>query len=118
MDDAALGGDPHVEAYFGDLIEEVALDAPVSRVMLRWALARLQGVSADVGSLPSATSVHVGDGEEVFTLRLDDWRTLAETAELSPGEWHAAREVHRRLAVGLVGQPVVGFGPFIRLALI
>lgn len=115
MDDAVADSDSRVDAYFGDLIGEVALDTPVSRVMLRRALARLQATAGDLDSLPSATSVYLGETEEVFTLTTGDWTALAESAGVSTAERHAAREVHRRLAVSLVGTPVVGHEPFIRL---
>lgn len=112
MDDGALK--PDIAAYFGDLVEEVAVDAPVSRVMLRVALERLQ---ASGKAVTTDTSVHVGDGEEVFLLTVADWKRLASAASLSTAERHAAREVHRRLAISLVGDRVVGHGPFIRVNL-
>ncbi|WP_435194287.1 hypothetical protein [Natronomonas sp. EA1] len=116
MGDASPGSAPPVGEYFGDLIADVALDAPVSRVMLTTALERLQAASSHLATMSDATFIHVGETEEVYVIPLADWKALADVAGLSVPERHAAREVHRRLAVSLAGDRVVGHGPFIRIS--
>ncbi|MFC7177026.1 hypothetical protein [Halosegnis marinus] len=85
-----------VEELFGDLIDEVALEAPVSRGRLVAALAR-----ADAHGPPADSAATVRDGLAVHRLPVDGWNAVAAACGLTPAAEVAAREVHRRLAAAL-----------------
>jgi hypothetical protein len=83
---AALG-------LFGDLIDEVALVAPISRARLVEALARV-----DTHGPPERAPDTVHDDVAVYDLTVAEWATIAGESELTPTAELAVREVHRRFA--------------------
>lgn len=86
-----------VESFYGDLIDEVALAAPVTRSRL---VAGLAAVEREVEPGPGASAA--GDAS-VITLSVADWNRVADRAGLRPGVSLAVREVHRRMA-GALGE--------------
>lgn len=90
------GGDTAVEAFYGDLLEEVALRAPVARPRLVAALVEVER-SVDVAGVPTVEC----DVARVATLPVADWNRLARRAGLRPEMELAVREVHRRMAAAL-----------------
>jgi hypothetical protein len=85
-----------VEALFGDLVDEVALAAPVSRSRLVAALAAVtRGADESVAGEAS------GEPFPVATLDVSEWEDLADRAGLRPATALAVREVHRRMATAI-----------------
>ncbi|CCQ37111.1 HTH domain protein [Natronomonas moolapensis 8.8.11] len=95
-----------VEDYFGDLIDDVAVHAPVSRRQLVAVLARAQlsgARLADDGLADNGDIVYQSNGETFFWLDGDFWANLGGDHYLRPDEGRAAREVHRRLVEAIGG---------------
>lgn len=90
------GCDTPVEAFYGDLLEEVALLAPVARPRL---VAALEAVdrSADVAGAPTEEY----EVARVATLPVAEWNRLARRTGLRPEMELAVREVHRRMAAAI-----------------
>lgn len=100
---AALG-------LFGDLIDEVAIDAPISRARLVTAL-----VCVDTHGPPERAPDTVRDDIAVYELTIADWAAIARGCELIPTAELAVREVHRRFATTVGGTPVTaGTDPFVQ----
>ncbi|WP_435360499.1 hypothetical protein [Haloarchaeobius sp. DFWS5] len=95
-----------VEAYFGDLVDDVALHAPVSRRQLVAVLARAQlsGWSESTAKLrEEGELVYQSNDESLFWLDGSFWRGLRDDHNLTPDEGRAAREVHRRIIEAIDG---------------
>ncbi|WP_435363620.1 hypothetical protein [Haloarchaeobius sp. DYHT-AS-18] len=95
-----------VEDYYGDLIDEVALHAPVSRRQLVAVLARAQLSGRGLGPdtlTEQGEEVFQSNDETLFWLDGSFWRRLRENHNLSPDEGRAAREVHRRIIEAIDG---------------
>ncbi|TKX54661.1 hypothetical protein EXE44_15645 [Halorubrum sp. SS7] len=95
-----------VEAYFGSLIDDVAVHASISRRQLVAVLARAQlsGRQLDTeGLTDNGDIIYQSDDETLFWLDGDFWKSLGGFHYLSPDEGRAAREVHRRLIEAVAG---------------
>jgi hypothetical protein len=95
-----------VNWYFGDIIDRVARDRPVSRPRLRTVLARIE---EEVQSRESRLR-EVGERVECrsapgIVLRLPGgwWRSLEQERGLTDREALAVRDVHRRMTASLAG---------------
>ncbi len=107
-----------VEAYFGETLDDVALDAPVSKRQLVAVLARVQLSShrlmaddlADAGDL-----VFESDRETLCWLERDLWSELQREHNLAADENRAARAVHRRIVEAIDGTPERDRQPFVRI---
>lgn len=98
----ADGARSDVEAFFGDLLTDVAIDAPVSRDRLVRALAAVQLLaSARRGAVreDSIAGVHTLGGATIVPVPVTTWTELARAAGLTATDELAAREAHRRLAI-------------------
>jgi hypothetical protein len=95
-----------VEDYFDDLIDDVALHAPISRRQLVAVLARAQlsGRGRGPGELREEGELtYQSNDETLFWLDGTFWARLRRQHNLSPDEGRAAREVHRRLIEAIDG---------------
>lgn len=92
-----------VEEYFGDLIDAVALEAPVSRAMLVSAMTCVQVAATRRRSLLESKGVREGgaDGAVVFSLYPETWTVLTGAHQLSTTEAMAVQAVHHRMARAL-----------------
>lgn len=94
-----------VDWYFGDLVDSVARESPVSRAALTDALAELQLAGTRRRALIESRAVTrdepVQGPEVVFALPDDVWRTLGDDGELSAPERQTARELHRQMSTAL-----------------
>lgn len=88
-----------VEHYFGDLVDGVALHAPVSRRQLVAILARAQlfGQALADELTEQGTVVYDSANETALWLEGTFWNTFGVRQHLTPDETRAAREVHRRV---------------------
>lgn len=103
-----------VEGYFGELVAEVALEAPLSRTRLLAALARVQRAAVSGGPRATAPPVlHAGPAERVVHLPEVDWEALVRSGGLTQTEAAAAREVHRRLAETVTADSPPGGDPLV-----
>lgn len=101
-----------VEGLFGELLDDVALAAPVSRARLADALACI-----DAYGPPETTSTRTRDGLAVHTLTVEEWESIAAGCSLTPAAQLAAREAHRRLATALgAASDGSGVDPLVRRA--
>jgi hypothetical protein len=95
-----------VEAYFGDIIDDVALHAPVSRRQLIAVLARAQ-LSGRQFTLDGLTQqgeiVYQSNTETLLWLDGGFWTDMRGQHHLEANEERAAREVHRRLIEAIDG---------------
>jgi DNA-binding Lrp family transcriptional regulator len=95
-----------VESYFGDLINTVAVRAPVSRRQLVRILARAQlsgrQLTSD-GLTGDGDIVYQSNDETLFWLDGDFWNDLRGLHQLDPDGGRAAREVHRRFIESING---------------
>lgn len=85
-----------VEAFFGDLVDEVALSAPVTRDRLIAGLA-----AVDHAIDPDAGTHTESEPTPVWTLPVEEWDRVANHVGLRPGLALAVREVHRRMATAV-----------------
>jgi hypothetical protein len=95
-----------VEAYFGDLVDDVALHAPVSRRQLVAVLARAQFSGRDLGPgelTDIGEQLYQSDDETLYWLDGEFWSRLRREHNLSSDEGRAAREVHRRIIEAIDG---------------
>jgi hypothetical protein len=95
----ATAGNPsgRVEGFFGDLVREVAIEAPVSRARLVRSLAAVDDRVREPGSpLSRSLSTTRFDETRIAVLELSEWEYLSR--ELTPATTVATREVHRRMA--------------------
>ncbi|WP_435335620.1 hypothetical protein [Haloarchaeobius sp. TZWWS8] len=95
-----------VEEYYGDLLEEVALHAPVSHRQLVAVLARAQLSGRGLGPETleeEGDIVYQSNDETLLWLDGSFWRQLRENHNMSPDEGRAAREVHRRIIEAIDG---------------
>lgn len=97
---------------FGDLIDEVTLEAPISRTRLVNALARV-----DAHGPPDGAPDEIHDDIAVYDLTIAEWAAIARGCALTPTAELAVREVHRRFAVTIGITPTTaGTDPFIQYA--
>ncbi|WP_256299156.1 hypothetical protein [Haloarchaeobius salinus] len=95
-----------VEDYFDDLIDDVALHAPISRRQLVAVLARAQLSGRGLGPenlREEGELTYQSNDESLFWLDATFWRRLRRRHNLSPDEGRAAREVHRRIIEAIDG---------------
>lgn len=95
-----------VEAYFGDLIDEVALHEPVTRDELVDALAALSLAVSRENVLDDAVVRQYEWGEVVVSLDDETWGALGDPFAVSDAALVAARAVHGRMARALLGDHV------------
>lgn len=103
-DEASLGVDGSRDAvrwYFGELVEEVARERPVSETRLVDGLARMASVADGVHDLPGVVMRYRGPDEVVLVLPPFRWRTITADANLAPPVAAACRAVHDRMAEAL-----------------
>ena len=95
-----------VEDYFGETIDEVAINAPISRRQLVAVLARAQlsgrRLAVD-GLTDDGDGVYQSNDETLLWLDGGFWTDLRGRHHLKPDEGRAAREVHRRLIEAIDG---------------
>ena len=95
-----------VEDYFGETIDEVAINAPVSRRQLVAVLARAQLTGRQLavdGLTDEGDVVYQSNDETLMWLDGGFWVDLRGQHHLKPDEGRAAREVHRRLIEAIDG---------------
>jgi len=95
-----------VEEYYGDLVDDVALHAPVSRRQLVAVLARAQLSGRDHGPDELANigeELHQSKDETLYWLDGEFWSRLRREHNLTPDEGRVAREVHRRIIEAIDG---------------
>ena len=95
-----------VEDYYGDLVDDVALHAPVSRRQLVAVLARAQLSGRDLGPdalVDLGEETYQSNDETLYWVDGEFWSRLRPEHNLHPDEGRAAREVHRRLIEALDG---------------
>lgn len=95
-----------VEAYFGDLVDEVALHEPVTRGDLVDALAALSLAAGRDTVLDDAVVRQYEWGEVVVSLDDDTWDALGDPFDVTDAALDAARDVHERMARALIGDDV------------
>lgn len=105
-DDTVDAARSAVEAYFGDLIDEVALHEPVTRSDLVDALAALSLAAGRENVLDDAVVRQYEWGEVVVSLDDDTWDALGDPFAVPDAALDAARRVHARMARALVGDDV------------
>ena len=108
-----------VEEYFGSLIDNIAVHAPISRRQLVAVLARAQLSGRELASdglTDNGDIIYESNDEILFWLDGGFWNDLHGLHYLDPDEGRAAREVHRRL-IEAVGGDVTDYNrerdPFI-----
>jgi hypothetical protein len=105
-------GDPRaaVEWYFGDLIDTVSVDYPVSRRDLGRALATVEseGRRRESELWSAGVPVRCEVPGAVFRLPGGTWRSLEAEGDVDKHEAAAAREVHRRMAQTVADIPEPG----------
>lgn len=95
-----------VEDYYGGLVDDVALHAPVSRRQLVAVLARAQLSGRDHGPDDLADlgeELYQSNDETLYWLDGEFWARLRREHNLSSDEGRAAREVHRRIIEAIDG---------------
>lgn len=90
------GIDGAVESFFGDLVDEVALCAPVSRTSLVVGLAAVERAVEPEDGVSSEREVPT-----VLTLSVEEWSRVANDTGMRPAVALSVREVHRRMASAL-----------------
>jgi hypothetical protein len=95
-----------VEDYYADLVDDVALHAPVSRRQLVAVLARAQLSGRDIG--PDGLEAlgerrYQSNDETLYWVDGEFWSRLRTEHNLSSDEGRAAREVHRRIIEAIDG---------------
>lgn len=105
-DDERRAAEHRVAWYFGDLLDDVTTEYPVARHRLVGVLAALDAAARAHEDLVDDCSESIGyetTPGRVVRLPLRLWDVLVETRDLEGDELRAARAVHRRMAVALVG---------------
>lgn len=118
-DDERLAAESRVAWYFGDILDTVTTEYPVARHRLVVVLGKLDAAAREHESLVSDRGESVGYATtpgRVVRLPLQQWDVFKETEELSDDELAAARAVHRRMAVALVGAEPEPAAPFFAFA--
>ncbi|MFP8953939.1 hypothetical protein ACLI4Z_13370 [Natrialbaceae archaeon A-arb3/5] len=95
-----------VESYFDETIDDVALNAPVSRRQLVAVLARAQLAGRQLAldsHTQAGTVVYESSRETLLWLDCAFWDDLRNHHNLDPDEGRAAREVHRRIIEAIDG---------------
>jgi hypothetical protein len=112
----------YLEWYFGDLLEEVSAESPVSRARLGATLVKLH-VSAErrrAFLVERCARTHQSSEEQILWLTDPLWETLAGPHDISPLEVEAAVTVHRRMAAAIEGSthaPRPETKPFVLLSI-
>jgi len=104
-----------VEWYFGDLVNTVSTEYPVTRPALVGTLATLESHARDQESLLRDRGDRLGDAHapgQVLQVPLQVWSVLEETSDRDGEELRAARAVHRRMGVALTGEEPAPAAPF------
>lgn len=97
-----------VDWYFGDLIEDVAQERPVSDEQLLTALTRieLEGRARRNQLESRAEPVPtMGAPGEVFAMPVGTWEVMVRAHDLGQAEGRAARAVHRKMARSIADPP-------------
>jgi hypothetical protein len=97
-----------VDWYFGDLIEEVARERPVSDEQLLTALTRIElEARARRNQLESRADAvpTLGAPGEVFATPMGTWEVMARAHDLTQAEDRAVRDVHRTMARSIADPP-------------
>lgn len=95
-----------VEAYFDELIEEVAKSAPVSQRQLVAVLARAQltGRQRAIDGFDQPVDVvYQSNDETLCWFESNFWVKIRDQHQLTPDDTRAAREVHRQLIEAVDG---------------
>jgi hypothetical protein len=92
-----------VEWYFGELLDSVASQTPVTRGGLLDALTSLHLAALDRRAvlLERGTVVWWSETETVHALPECVWTTLADAGDVTDPHERAAREVHRQMGIAL-----------------
>lgn len=94
-----------VEWQFGELVERVATEHPVTRRRLAWTLAAVER-EAQCRELRRRSNECLSEHNALgAVLRLPGgtWQSLEQARDLSDAELVAARDVHRRMAEAVAG---------------
>lgn len=97
-----------VDWYFGDLIEDVAQERPVSDEQLLTALTRIElEARARRTQLESRADAvpTLGAPGEVFATPVGTWEVMARAHDLTQAEDRAVRGVHRKMARSIADPP-------------
>lgn len=97
-----------VDWYYGDLIEDVAQEHPVSDEQLLTALTRIEleararrnQIESRTESVPT-----MGAPGEVFATPIGTWKVMVRSHDLGQAEGRAARSVHRKMARSIADPP-------------
>lgn len=95
----------YVEWYFGDLIDTVSTERPISRPRLVSALVKLHvsAVRREGFILERCETSHRTESERILWMPLSLWETLERSQDLTAIEAAAAREVHWKMAASIEG---------------
>jgi len=97
-----------VDWYFGDLIEDVAGEHPVSDEQLLTALTRIELEARtrrdQLESRADPVST-MGAPGEVFVTPVGTWEVMVRSHDLAEAEGRAARTVHRKMARSIADPP-------------
>lgn len=94
-----------VEWQFGELVERVATDHPVTRRQLAWTLAEVER-EAQRRELQRRSNDCLSEYKApgaILRLPGGTWQSLEQAQDLSDAESVAARDVHRRMAEAVAG---------------
>lgn len=97
-----------VDWYFGDLVENVAQDRPVSDEQLLTALTRIEleaRARRNVIESRAEPIPTMGAPGEVFATAVGTWNVLVRSHDLTQAEERAARKVHRKMARSIADAP-------------
>lgn len=117
--DERRAAERRVAWYFGDLLDNVTAEYPVARHRLVGALAALDAAARaheDLVDDRGESIEYETTPGRVVRLPLQLWDVFAETEDLKEEELRAARAVHRRMAVALIGAEPEAAAPSFVLA--
>lgn len=94
-----------VEWQFGELVEQVATDHPVTRRRLAWTLAEVEREAQrrDLERRSNDRCSEYNAPGAILKLPGGTWQSLEQAQDLSDAESVAARDVHRRMAEAVAG---------------
>jgi hypothetical protein len=106
-----------VDWYFGDLVEHIAAEQPISEDQLLAALTwtELEGRCRHEEGESFGEMIRCPKAPgTVYRVPVETWRELEEAQELSEAEGHAVRAVHRRMVRSIVNIELAdGTEPFV-----
>lgn len=101
-----------VEWHFGDLVDQAARDHPVTKRRLAWTLAAVECEARrrELRLRSAGDPVECDAPGIVLRLPGGTWQALERERELSDRESVAVRDIHRRMAEAVAGDPDTGPG--------